>query len=358
MGARYQEIADNIYKCIEEGTYQMGQKLPSETELSRQFQVTRQTVRHALAVLDEQGIVRKRQGSGTYVEGIRYQRDAKRTSIAFIITYVDGYIFPKIIQGIEKTLSEQGYSVQIAFTNNRFDRERQILEDFLGREEIAGVIAEPTRSSLPNLNMSLYEMFGKAHVPVLFINSYYAELPLPHISIQDELAGYKAADYLIYQRHRRIGGIFKLDDGQGRLRYKGFMRALQEHHISFDDNQVLWLDTQDAKTFRSCYDRLKKRMTGVTGIVCYNDEIAFALEEMLMQDGRKVPDDVSLVSIDNSELASMCEVPLTSIDHPKEILGIKAAEQMIHLIQDNRYEATYEFTPELIVRNSVRKVDR
>ena len=357
MGARYQEISDSIYKLIEDGTYELGQKLPSETELASRFQVTRQTIRHALAVLDEQGILRKRQGSGTYVEGIRSQRDERRTSIAFIITYVDGYIFPKIIQGIEKKLSEQGYSVQIAFTNNKFEREREILEDFLGREEIAGVIAEPTKSSLPNLNMSLYEAFGKAHVPVLFINSYYEELQLPHISIQDEMAGYKAADYLIYQGHKKIGGIFKLDDGQGRLRYRGFTRALREHNLPFDDSQILWLDTQDIKNFHDSFEKMKKRFQKITGIVCYNDEVAFSLEEELIRDGFKVPEDMSLVSVDNSELATMCEVSLTSINHPKEVLGTKAAEQMMKLIEDNRYDATYEFVPELIVRDSVRRID-
>ena len=65
-----------------------------------------------------------------------------RTRIAVISTYVDSYIFPRTIQGIENYLFERGYSVQIAFTNNLLERERIVLEDIISRDDVGGIIMD------------------------------------------------------------------------------------------------------------------------------------------------------------------------------------------------------------------------
>ena len=147
------------------------------------------------------------------------------------MTYLDGYIFPRTIQAIEDVLFKAGYTVQIAFTNNLVDRERKILEDILQRDEVAGVMVEATKSALPNPNIHFYRELMERKIPVLFINCYYKELPLPHVAMNDRLAGKAATEYLIKKGHKKITGIFKLDDGQGHLRYAGFGEALQEARV-------------------------------------------------------------------------------------------------------------------------------
>ena len=126
---KYMEIVNWLNEQISEGKIIPGQKMYSENELSAMFGLSRQTVRHAIGVLEKSGVVTRRRGSGTYIKDRRKRntRDSKR--IALIMTYVDGYIFPRTIRSIENVLFENGYSVQIYFTNNRIDRERGILED-------------------------------------------------------------------------------------------------------------------------------------------------------------------------------------------------------------------------------------
>lgn len=356
MGAKYQDIIKWLKNQIDEGHILPGSKVPSEHSLSAQFHVTRQTVRHAINVLEEEGLIYRIQGSGTYVQADIYDQIEGRNSVAFITTYVDGYIFPRIIQGIEKRLSEYGYSVQIAFTNNRFDREKAVLEDFLNREEIAGVIAEPTKSSLPNPNLELYKAFQKRHIPVLFINSFYPELDLPHVSINDTVAGRMAATYLLERGHRKIGGIFKLDDGQGRLRYAGMVEAMRKMQVPVEDNYFYWIDTADIHAFAQNREKLLWRFQDCTGIVCYNDEVAYAVKEILQKAGLRIPDDVSIVSIDNSELSMLSDVPFTSVNHPKDILGEKAADNLIAILQRRITDATFEFTPSIVERDSVKEI--
>ena len=134
-----------------------GEKLYSENELSEMFDLSRQTVRHAIGILEAEGLVERIRGSGTYI-GSRSGNTRKKTmNIAVISTYVDGYIFPPTLQGIVQTLSGAGYMTQIAFTNNRVDNERKILEGILEKDNVDGVIVEATKSALPNPNLHYYE---------------------------------------------------------------------------------------------------------------------------------------------------------------------------------------------------------
>lgn len=356
MNPKYVELTNWIREQIDQGQLLPGQKLYSEHALCDMFGMSRQTVRHALGLLEKEEVLTRVRGSGTYVSDHGRVVSDNRNCIAFITTYVDGYIFPKTIQGIEKKLFEQGYSIQIAFTNNRFDRERIVMEDFLNRDEIAGVIAETTRSSLPNPNLALYKEFAKRKVPVLFLNSYYPELDLPHVSINDKSAGKKATQYLIDHGHKKIGGLFKLDDGQGKKRFAGYIEALQEADLLYDDSRVLWLDTEDFRQPEKCKERVYDRFHGCTAVCCYNDEIAFALVELLHEMKLRVPEDISLVSIDNSELAVLGEVQLTSVNHPKDILGEKAAESILAMIRNPKVDGSYEFDDPIVERSSVKTI--
>ena len=93
---------------------------------------SRQTVRHAIGILEAEHIVERMRGSGTYISQDLYEDNSgRRSRIAVIMTYLDNYIFPKTIQVIENELFRSGYPVQIAFTNNLLNRERTILEDIL-----------------------------------------------------------------------------------------------------------------------------------------------------------------------------------------------------------------------------------
>ena len=147
--AKYQKVVDWIRQQVEEGAYKSGEKLKSENELCQMFGLSRQTVRHALGILEEEGMVVRRRGSGTYIGDGRFAGAVGRTRIAVVTTYVDSYIFPRTIRGIENYLFERGYSVQIAFTSNLLERERVILEDLAERDDVAGIIIEATKSGLP-----------------------------------------------------------------------------------------------------------------------------------------------------------------------------------------------------------------
>ena len=119
-------VMTHIMEDIQSGRYADGSRMPTEAEYSELFRVSRQTVRKALAALEAQGVIRRVQGSGSYVNHPS-QRRRKTGQIAVICTYISEYIFPSILRGIEQVTKENDYQLLMNSTNNSIASERAIL---------------------------------------------------------------------------------------------------------------------------------------------------------------------------------------------------------------------------------------
>lgn len=353
---KYLDVANWIQEQVASGELQPGSKIYSEHELSSMFQLSRQTIRHAVGLLEEKGVVVRVKGSGTYINSILGNQLSERKRVAVITTYVDSYIFPKTIQGIEAELSKNGYAVQISFTNNMVERERRILKELIEKNDVSGIILEPIKSALPNPNMDLYQKLKILHIPILCINSYYKELNLPHVSLNDVLVAKKATNYLIQAGHKKIGAILKSDDGQGHLRYCGYFQAMKEAGLQIQDVSIIWVDTYDMKNLRDMKQYIIGRLSSCTACFCYNDQVAFDLIELLKEEKLRVPDNLSVVGIDGSDLAMQGEVKITTFPHPMERLGEVAARNLIQMTKNPIFDGTYEFDSEICEHNSVRTI--
>lgn len=358
-GLKYQQITDWIQNRISSGELSAGDKLESENEISAVFGISRQTVRHALGILEKEGVLTKVQGSGTYVKGKSFKRrkaaDLSKT-VTIISTYIDEYIFPRILKEMVKVLEGSGYGVQIMYTGNHLETERSLLRRIIEEGSRNPLIVESVMSGLPNPNLDYYRELQERGIPILFFHSDYPELGLPCVRMDDVRAGNVAAEYLIGQGHTRIGGIFKADDGQGRRRYEGMIQAMYQAGIEVKEERICWIDSMDLRSSKEMEERVQKRLEGCTACVCYNDEVAHILTNICEKHGIHIPDMLSVISIDNSALARLNCVPLTSVVHPMERLGRKAAENMLELIKNPSFNATYYFEPVLEIRDSVKEM--
>ncbi|MBR6003514.1 MAG: GntR family transcriptional regulator [Lachnospiraceae bacterium] len=352
---KYAVITEYIKNKIKEGTLTDGMKAPSENALTKKFGVSRDTVRRAFKTLEEEGIVTSVRGSGTYVH-VKSASASKR--VAVITTYVENYIFPRIIMGIEAALAERGYSMQLSFTNNKFEKERELLDDLIEKADVAGIIMEPVKSALPNPNLDCYRTLLSKEIPIVFINTYYKGIDIPHVSLNDKRMGYMATRYLLSKGHERVGAILKMDDGQGHLRYSGYSKALFDAGIKNTSDSVVWYDTKDENDITALSEHLLNRLKDCTAVFCYNDRVALEYVGFLSKNGVKVPEDVSVISMDNSDLAEYGDVKITSCRHPMENLGKKAAESLFKLMKDPKSEVTEELITSVVERDSVKALKK
>lgn len=354
---KYQRLKEYIIKTIQSQELKPGDKIFSENELADQFEISRHTVRQAIGELVAEGWLYRIKGKGTFVDRRPDETLNPSKTIAVITTYLNDYIFPAIIRGIDSVLSSNGYNIMLGCTYNQHEKERICLENLMN-QNIQGLIVEPTKSVLPNPNIELYRELSSKGIPVLFIHGCYRELNYSYIIEDDMKAGYMATKHLIDCGHNKIGGIFKIDDIQGHYRFAGFQKAYAESGLKLPDSNVLWFETGevDMKFEINIVGQLAALLTQCTAIVCYNEQIAVKVMDIIRKNGWNVPENISLVSFDDSQLAVASEVKLTTVAHPKEELGSKAAASMISMIERKKNYFAVKMEPKLIIRESTKQV--
>lgn len=356
---KYFDLMEDLRGQMLSGEIKPGEKLPSENQLSTEYNVSRQTVRKALQILQNEGYIYAEHGRGTFCSEMMRHRKQSR-NIAVITTYLSDYIFPRVIQGIDEVLTENGYSILLKNTRNSRSLEAKCLEELL-KKDIDGLIIEPSKSQIFCRHINLYQMLDEYQIPYVFIQGSYTQMKnKPHILLDDCRGGYLITKHLIELGHREIIGVFKSDDTQGQQRHKGYVQALQEAGIAYDPDKVVWFYTEDRKSHP--YEKMRQMAAEreefyFDAVVAYNDQIALEIVRALNDEGLSVPEDISVTGYDNSYLAATCKVPLTTVTHPQEKLGEMAAELLLRIIREGEKEGEDNqvlMEPELIVRESTR----
>lgn len=334
MNPKYQSVADELRADIQKGTYE--KMLPTEQALCARFRVSRQTVRQALSLLESERLIERRQGSGSHIRRQKEPPAHRRFSIAVVTTYISDYIFPSILREIEAVCSDNDSAPLLFATQNQFDNERKILLTLLGMEHLDGVLVEGTKTGLPNPNIKLYQKLMDKGVHLVFMHGNYEQLPDTLSVLDDNIAGGRMlVNYLYRKGHRKIAGIFKYDDLQGRQRFVGYFDAMQSYGLPLEDSGILWYSTDQKERFlREGVDdaRADRFFSSCSAVVCYNDEIAAHVVAYLTRRGISIPGDIAVVSFDNSQYSELSTPRITSLSHEPYNVGRMAAELLfLHL---------------------------
>lgn len=352
---KYLVVQEWIRSEINKANYINGDKIPSENDLMEKFGFSRQTIRLAISNLESQGYLEKIKGSGTYVN-IK-DKDSHSTretrNIGVILRYLDTYSYPDIIKGLEAVLTQNGYNISLGITNNQLEKETALLNSMIDKK-VDGLIIEGCKTAIPNPNKDIYYNIKK-EIPCLFINGCYPGLKMPVICLDDIDGGSIATNFLINMGHKNIATVFNSDDVRGLKRYEGYTNALLTANIPVNDHNALWYTTEDIEDdifeyrFKQIYT---KRFSGCSAIICYNDNIALKIIDILKSMNIKPFEEVSIISFDNSTAAE--NNGLTSVGHIKSDFGSRVAECFIKQLKTG-VPTNLKLKSELIIRDSVKK---
>lgn len=336
MALKYKEIAAQLRRQILEGTYPPGSLLPTEQQLCSIHNASRQTIRTALQCLADDGMIQRRQGSGSRVMGLEQIPLPPQRTIAIITTNITDYIFPGVLREAEAVLSANNCAALLYATSNQVSQERRILLDLLSQKKIDGLLVEGTKTALPNPNLDLYRRFQARNIPLVFFHGGYRDLE-GSVSILDDNynGGRQLVEYLVHKGHTRIAGLFKNDDLQGHQRYAGFIDAQRDLNLPMDDQKILWYSTENKDIMNAqspMWDGLvAPALRGCTAVVCYNDQVANALIEYLTIRNVSIPKQMAVVSFDNSFYSTLSSCRITSLSHGQHNVGRIAAEALMEL---------------------------
>ena len=174
------------------------------------------------------------------------------------------------------------------------------------------------------------------------------------VGSDDYEGGKLAGSFLVQQGHRKIGYMNGPSDlALCQARYKGFCDALREEAgIQHDNDYVVFGDFSGVSGAKAVKELLQKS-SDLTAICCANDLMAMGAITELARNGVSVPKDLSVMGYDGSFFAAYMNPPLTTVRHRFELIGTRAAEMLMELLNGGTGRRL-QFAPELIRGESVR----
>jgi GntR family transcriptional regulator of arabinose operon len=348
-----------IRNRIEEGVLVPGEKLPSESQLCAQFGVSRNAVRQAIHNIAHEGLVESIKGVGTFCRK-RAPLSPFSRNVGLVQFFISSYIYPEIIRGCYNTLSREGFSLLLDQSEYSLDRERAILLD-LREKKVGGIIIAPIYGAGDRSNAVLLEEIQDDGTAVVLCDDYFPGRRFSSVTLDYAASGEEAAAYLWRKGHRRIGIFFQKDFLVKTNRMKGALDFLGRQEAPVRSAWVVGFNgqgpTSEASAAAERFFRGAKELP--SAFVCGNDEDALRLIEVAERQGIRVPEDLSVVGFDNSDVARLGKISLTSVDHPSFEIGERAANILLDKIYhpDIRFVTRTVISPSLVERNSVRDLE-
>ena len=347
MSIKYKDIASTLRQQILSARSLVSYKLPTEMDLCKTYGVSRQTIRQALDVLTQEGLIYKKQGSGIYTIPHASHLDEK---VVFLISEENEYTYPAFLSSIQNLLLKEGITPLIQITGHDYNTERKILSALLKKPPVILVI-EGVKDTFENPNLDLYEKLLAENVSFIFMNSDYPTLPRTlHISSADYEGGYLLGEHLITAGLYQVSAILPDFAANAKSRYQGLLAAYRDHSLPIPQKEIFWYNWNDLKHLRIeqnsrfLHSFVHTQQKG-EAVFCYNDEIAYQLIKEFARAQISVPSDVSVVSFDNSYLSRISTPPITSLALADHALENELVQQIKFLLEYySMNDTSYRYT--------------
>ncbi|MFF9453603.1 LacI family DNA-binding transcriptional regulator [Streptomyces flaveolus] len=325
---KFRQLAAELREQILQGVWAAGSKLPTEKELASDSGTSVSTVRRAVDELVAEGRVVRRQGSGTFV--VPPDSPEPGRAMVGVIVPDNTFYYPRVLQGIEETLSAAGARLLLACSGYDQERESKDLQDML-EAGIDGLLIVPTLEG-PRPAPQYLTHLSELPVPVVLVERRHTSLSdtNEYVCTHHEAGAYDAARHLTRLGHRTIGLVLRSPSPTAGPVAEGFAQAAAELGLSTTEFHATRQEWSPAAADR-CLTAL--RTAGATAAVCFGDRQAALLANAARRAGLSVPEDLALVAYDD-EIAELADIPLTAVAPPKHQLGRTAAETLLRRLDD------------------------
>ncbi len=289
----------------------------------------------------EMGYVPDRQAQGL--------RSRTTQLLGIVISAATNPIYARILMAHEEQAFEAGYEIIFAHSLKQVEREEAILRRLLSRR-VDGLFVYPVYRMNPVA--PVYDELARSGIPTVILGhkapfcSSFA-----NVETDDFGASQQVTKHLLELGHRRIAfvtGPRHVPWSQERL--EGYRAALKEAGIEFDDRLIFTGGGTIAEGNAAALQFVNESCDA-TAIQCVNDLIAVGAASTLLEQGLKIPDDLSITGFGNILTSEYFRVPLTTVRQPKFRLGVAAMEVMKKLLAGQPADSQ-RLSAEILVRKS------
>ncbi|PWU69582.1 substrate-binding domain-containing protein [Gracilibacillus dipsosauri] len=357
-----------IYKTLKEqiinDKYPLDKPLPTQIEIAKMFNTSEITSRRALVELATDGIITRIRGKGSFVNpSLKNQLESEQnkiTKIYYVHTEVSFQLlshrfYVDLLEGIHHDCEKKN----IKFEMWNYHRNGEPPNE----KGVGLIILNDGKGD--GISLDVLDKWKQERRPLITSHFYYPHLEIPYVVVNNVNSGYLATQHLIAHKHHNIGIILTGDslldmNQEFMLRLEGYKLALSHHQILFrsENIQIVSGEHESEQMGFEGMKRLLALNNPPTAVVATSDLKAFGAIEAIKDAGLSVPEDISVVGIDDLQLSKYYSPALTTINQNSYTLGkrsVELLEEYAMLDKNNNKELIKdEIYPKLIVRDSTK----
>ncbi|MDZ7616152.1 MAG: GntR family transcriptional regulator [Patescibacteria group bacterium] len=294
--AKHQRLKEYLVSEMTAGRLKPGEMLPSEHRLVKTLGVARTTVRQAMASLERDGLVRRVQGKGTFVDDHARRRLKRGQDIFALVTpETRTGFYPSLLHGFDAAAGEIQHQTMTCNTDDSVDRQGNIILQLLDKE-VGGVAIVPTAGApTPAYQVRQLQQHG---IPVVFCHRRVEGVTAPLLALPLREAGYLAGKALADRGHRHVV-LFSTNPSPSLIvRAEGFSEGLRDGGCDRPARLIHAVESMVVlreEPVLAALQRVFSEPDAPTAIYTTFDSMAEMIFLMLPRLGLRVPEDVSLL---------------------------------------------------------------
>jgi GntR family transcriptional regulator, arabinose operon transcriptional repressor len=337
---KHERLKEHFVNEIVSGRLRPGQALPSERQMVASLGIAHLTIRQAMKSLESDGLIRRVQGKGTFIESDARRKLKRGQDIfALVVPETRGGFFPSLLHSCEAAASQVNHQMLVCNTDDNVDRQASIILQLLDKE-VGGVAIMPT-SQVPTPQFHIRQLQTRG-IPVVFCHRRVEGISAPLLATPYTEVGCLAGKTLLDRGHRRIAYLATEQTDVAKAYEAGLRQAIQSpesadgdsppqmvcaHYLTFPNEEEAIL-----AMLQQTFDRPDRP----TAIFASFDTLAEMIYLLLPRLGLRVPEDVSLMGFGGAWRDGAIVKQLTSVVLDEIATGAQAISLLYEMRNGQR----------------------
>lgn len=258
------------------------------------------------------------------------KKQVKKTIILALPYFLDmfsSYYATELMKGVGKAIENSQFDLQLHIFDSGME-EDAVREHLTSVQNLSGAMFADIDG-----NRKIISMAKKNGTPYIIMNNIFDDNETNYVGIDNKEASRDAVQYLIDLGHRRIGTITgNMKTQSAIMRLEGYKAALAKNNIA-ENPEYIVNGAYNREKAQEAMIKLMSEKPRPTAIFAASDLMAFGAIMIALKEDIKVPEDISMMGFDNSPLAALGHVTITTVNQPLAETGIIAARALIDIIE-------------------------
>ena len=279
-------------------------------------------------------------------------KNRKTKTIGIIIPEIVHHFFSTIINGIEQVANENGYSVIICLSDDSFDKEVLNME-MLANGSIDGFIMSLSKETQFRGDFHHITEVINQGMPVVMFDRVTNDILCDKVIIDDQSAAYEAVQSLIDKGRKKIALVTTVDYvSVGKLRTDGYIKALLDNGISFDENLIIKIEDID-----TCEITIGKLLEdkAIDAVFAVNELFAVTIIKTANKIGLNVPKDLAVIAFTDGMISKYSTPTITTVSQNGIKMGNKSAKMLIERLESEENEEDENYKTEIIETHLIER---